>query len=172
MVDSSMTPGQFIDAFEAQLGAVDEIAQIVLNAHLIVERALDQVIAAIFPFGQHLKGTRLNFFQRVHIARAFGLGENETTEWDLVLAMNAIRNMMAHRQVGDKREDRIADLRRILLKMGNDMFKKDVSNATEKGVITYAAAMAGGFLNTLEVRAKVMVARVGFEGQSVLCCCS
>jgi hypothetical protein len=101
--------------FEKQLGQVDELQQYILKGHLIIESALDNIINLIFFHPEHIHDARFGFVHKVNMARAYGLRKHKASLWNLILSINAVRNEIAHQLAGEKRERKMAQLRRLYI---------------------------------------------------------
>jgi hypothetical protein len=146
MAEEKLDRVTFIKEHRAKLGAVDEIAQIILKGHLDVEADLDDVLRTIFVREDFLKRSRLSFTQKVHLVRALGYHDDEEEGWALVFGLNALRNEIAHGQKSEKRTDKINVLRKLLQPYGDEEFKKHVRNVEEAEVVVQAAAIGSGFV--------------------------
>jgi hypothetical protein len=102
-----------------------------------------------FSHSQFLRAARLNFYQRVQIARAYAPDGDSRSEWKIITALNSLRNEIAHGRGTETRPDKIYELRSALLQIGNEPFRKDVEAADEGDVITFGSAMAAGFLHVM-----------------------
>jgi hypothetical protein len=74
----------FIEGFRKDLLYVDDFVQAVLNGHLKVESELDDIIDLIF------------------LSRASCESGHARPEWALMLALNSLRNKLAHRSIEKK----------------------------------------------------------------------
>src|SRR6266700_3824404 len=91
---------KFFDNYRRHLNQGDDIVHLVLNAHLDVEQTLDSFLEVVFFHPEYLQSCNLQFFQRVHVARGHSELLHERPEWPLMLALNGLRNAVAH---GDKK---------------------------------------------------------------------
>jgi len=95
--------------FHEQISEIDRFATAVLKAHFLVEEQIDSLLEVVAKNPKHLEG-RPSFDRKVKWIRAFGpLGDNE--HWQLILALNTLRNKVAHKFDGPEREAAIANLR-------------------------------------------------------------
>ena len=95
----------------AHLYFADDIMLVVLKGHLLIEDSLMTIIRKFVPHGEFINEARLNFYQKVQIARSLSWDEHQNDMWELALGMNRVRNDMAHALEPPKVEDRIRGLR-------------------------------------------------------------
>ena len=138
---------KYTKQFNEHLAEIDELVQSVLTGHLIVEGALDNIITLIFFHPEHL---RLNFERKVQVVRAYALRKNKETIWNLVAAINETRNAVAHNLAGERREKKMAQLRRMYLaETGPDLAEKQ-KDYPNHVIAVMACVLCTGFLGTLE----------------------
>jgi len=99
-----------LERFHKQISEIDRFATAVLKAHFLIEEQVDLVLETLAKNPKHL-GQNPRFDQKLRWIRAFGpLGDNEY--WDLIRALNTLRNKVAHRFEGKERREAIANLRK------------------------------------------------------------
>jgi hypothetical protein len=103
MTDKDKTH-EYLEQFSAYMGDVDELAQVILKGHLIIEGVLDNILELVFFHPEHLANARLSFNQKVNLARAYCLRKNQLSMWRLVTMINTIRNQIAHSLHHPKRD--------------------------------------------------------------------
>jgi hypothetical protein len=136
---------KFIDKFHEDLSQVDEAAQLVLNAHFSVEKPLGAFVESIFFHPKYIRN-RFTFVNRVRIARAYTTESHDRFEWDVILALNEMRNVIAHRGDGEARVAALEVVRKEILRSYNEDIKKEAENANYRRVLTLAALIGGGFI--------------------------
>jgi hypothetical protein len=102
---------QLIDPFHERIRKIDPLVTHVLQAHLIVEEELDATLRAVAKNPRHL-GLNRNpkFEQKVKWIRAFApLGDDG--HWEVILAINRLRNKVAHQFDGPERKTALQNLR-------------------------------------------------------------
>jgi hypothetical protein len=108
---------EFLDDFHERISAFDLIATAVLKSHLEVEILLNAALDVVAKNPKHLDG-KPSFFKKVKLLRAFGpLGDDK--RWQLVLALNELRNQIAHKPDGPERKKAMLKLRNELGKLAS-----------------------------------------------------
>lgn len=74
----------------------DDVALIVLKAHLLIEQHLDRVLEAAVPDPGRLDGLRLNFARKAQLCRTFARNVGRSCVWALLDAINSLRNDLVH----------------------------------------------------------------------------
>jgi len=99
----------FYREFSKHLLEIDELANVVLRGHLLVENDLDAVIAAIFYYPDYIG--RLSFERKSEVARAMALRTQNAAVWNTLSALNELRNGIAHNNDPATRRKRMDRLR-------------------------------------------------------------
>jgi hypothetical protein len=86
----------------------DDVALIVLKAHLLIEQHLNRVLEAAVPDMGLLNGLRLNFARKVQLNRVFARNVAYSLVWELLGAINTLRNDLVHELEPAKLEQRVA----------------------------------------------------------------
>ena len=115
----------FLSRLDRTLTDTPPAVLLILKGHLVIEEALNAAVARKLPHPEHLKKARLSFYQLVHVAKTmFDLTapntilDREVAEvWDAMLALNKIRNELAH-QVSPEDLDLSKELRRLFSVVG------------------------------------------------------
>jgi hypothetical protein len=141
---------KYLNALNKEMERVDALAQTILKGHLIIEAALDNILAIILFHPEHLREARLTFNQKVHIARCYALRKNTNPVWNVILEINSLRNEIAHRLEGEKRRAKIARLREICRAEMDPAIDQVIDGATDEVVVTMSSAMCLGFLADFE----------------------
>jgi hypothetical protein len=140
---------KYVEAFKEHLSHVDELAQVVLKGHLLIESALNNIIETIFFHPEHILERRFQCHQKLAICRALCLRKDKERTWDLIEAINTLRNDVAHDLEGKKRKGRMDRLRQIYVEEGYPTKLKD-KEIDELTLVAYACAACSGFLGTFE----------------------
>jgi hypothetical protein len=130
----------------------DELTAVVLKGHLVLEEQLDRIICRFLFHPKHLDDAGLRFHQKVKISQSMSLDGSENSIWNLLLALNALRNNLAHSLEDDKRQSK---LNRVLT-----LFAEESGNAShpteddpplsDHEGVSGAMAMVLGFLSSFE----------------------
>jgi|SRR5258708_606039 len=133
---------KYMKEFRGHLRQVDEVAQVVLKGHLIIESVLENIITLGLYYPQYLQDARLSFYQKVHIAKALCLRKNTVATWKLILAVNELRNAIAHSLSGEKRTTKMEQLRRLCSVDGI----LDFDSTPDRQVAEFACGVSTAFL--------------------------
>jgi hypothetical protein len=136
--------------FDEHVKFVDKTVQIATSGHLIIENALDNVLDLIFFHTEHVRSARLSFSQKLQLARAIALRKNHLAPWTLIASINAVRNEIAHNLGGQKRTEKIQQLRRLYLSGASQKLREQLNNAADETIIYFACIECAAFLGTLE----------------------
>lgn len=103
-----------LDNFGDQMDNVDEVAHVVLKGHLLIEEWLTHAINQHLFHPEHLiEEGRLSFIQKLTLARSLDLRRNNLGMWDLIAAVNSLRNDLAHSLNSPKRVKKMEALKRL-----------------------------------------------------------
>ena len=136
--------------FEKHLGFVDQLGQVILKGHLIIESALANIINLILFHPEHIRDAQLGFKSKVQLARGLALRKNKVSIWNLVLSINAVRNEVAHNLLGETRSKKLDQLRRLYLAELPPELRENQKAARDHVIAMSACVMCIGFLGTLE----------------------
>jgi hypothetical protein len=125
------------------------LALIVVKGHLVLEEQLERILGTFVLHREHLEAARLSFAQKVSLARSVSLDEHKNSIWELILAVNALRNELAHALNSEKRNTKFDRLKSLYM-AANDV-SADESAALEQHVLaSFAIALSVGFLGSFE----------------------
>lgn len=144
--------------FHEKMGQIDPLLQAVLTGHLIIETALDNILTIVFFHPEHVfKEARLGFSQKVQVVRAYGLRKDDNSIWDLVLAVNSVRNEIAHNLAGEKRDARLQQLRSLFMAEASGEMQtalevewKRLKDVPDQVIVVWACSLCTGFLGEFE----------------------
>jgi hypothetical protein len=140
---------KYTKLFEEHLATLDRLQVIVLNGHLIVESAIDNIIALMLFHPEHIHKARLEFSQKVQLVRGYALRKNKNGIWALILTIGEVRNEVAHNLTEARQNDKMAQLRRLYFREAPEMVELHKDSSDEE--IAYCACgLCAGFLGTLE----------------------
>jgi hypothetical protein len=141
----------FLKIFEDHFNTVDEQAQILLKGHLLIEEKLYDIISNFVFHQDALEKAKLGFYQKLHLARSLSLDESKNSMWELVLAVNSLRNKIAHKLAIEEREKPLEHLKALYKK---EMADDELENVWDtQGTIvglSYSISLILGFLSTFE----------------------
>jgi len=143
-------------AYDRHTRDVDELAQVVLKGHLVIESVLDNIIGLMLFHPEYMADVRLGFNQKVKLARSICLRKNEHRAWTVLIALNAVRNEVAHNLKGEKRKIKLERLKRIFLDGLDPAIGEDVENGPEHLIGALACAECINFLTWCEDEIKVL----------------
>ena len=83
-----------LEHFIKQINDIDELAMVVLKGHLVIEQVLTRIISKYVHHSNYVPG--LTFDNRVRLARSMSLDQADNSMWNLILAVNQLRNKVAH----------------------------------------------------------------------------
>lgn len=88
------------------------------------------------------------------MARAFALNKDKHPVWTLVLALNALRNEIAHNSLSEKTQKKMDQVRRLWLAEADECVRMMDSEDTDPMVIIHATGHCGNFLAEVEGQLK------------------
>jgi hypothetical protein len=141
---------KYRDEFAKRLGEIDDLASVVLKGHLLLEVVLDNIISVIFFHAEHVHDGRFRFAQKVRIARAHCLRKDRLLTWNHILAVNALRNEVAHSFEGERRGEKLERLRQSLLADAAPEVAEELRDLPAVDLVLYACAICVGFLGKYE----------------------
>ncbi len=130
-----------------QVQYVDELATVVLKGHLVLEQVLVRIIGKFVHHSQHVPD-RLQFAQRVGLARSMSLDEADNSMWDLLLAVNTLRNKLAHSLESAERQKAYDRLKEVYVAEVGDA--RIAGDEEPHHLALYALAHCLGFLGSFE----------------------
>ena len=138
---------EILAKLEEHLRYVDESALVILKGHLVIEETLGEIISTFVFHGEHLEGARITFAQKVAIARTMSLDEHNNEMWNLVLAINSLRNELAHALQSPKRVAKTTALIELHKKLGGSVTTPDGKEVPEHVLLSFAVSYSLGFLS-------------------------
>ena len=144
--------------FREEMERVDELAHVLLKGHLLIEEALTRILEQYVFHREHLGEARLTFNQKMHLARSLCLRKCAFGEWDLIAAINSLRNELAHRLQSPEREKRFSRVKAIYLREIEQFGElvEVVKGQTDANVLMNSMAHCTGFLATFEADSKAL----------------
>ena len=125
----------------------DKAAITALKGHLVLEERITAAIEKFVFHPEQLQGARLQFSQKLSIARSLSLTEHENSIWDLVEKLNKLRNTLSHSLKGASRVDAMNALRSTYAK---ERELEGWEKEDEALLILSAVAYCLGFIDAFE----------------------
>jgi hypothetical protein len=138
-----------IERFRTEMETVDEVAHVLLKGHLLIEEGLSAVLDQYVFHREHLEEARLTFAQKAHIARALCLRKNTLGEWELVFAINSLRNNLAHKLNSPERSKKLTKVKDLYFREAAGFEGiEEVKKESDAVVLFNACAHSAGFMST------------------------
>lgn len=118
--------------FTDELREVDDVAQIVLKGHLVMESLMTEAIETFVLHGEFVEAARLQVHQKIAVCRAISTSDQNNKMWDLVSSVNAIRNALSHSLGPERRSKAMQNLRNAYELQFKDM--PNSVNGIPKGI--------------------------------------
>src|SRR2546428_11736922 len=141
--------------FRQEMENVDELVHVLLKGHLLLEEALTRILEQYVFHRDHLGETRLSFHQKLLLGRPRCLRKDRLGEWDLLAAINTLRNEVAHRLKSSEREEKVTRVKEIYFREAAGLAGLEQLKKQPDHMILFAAcAHCAGFLASFEVDSK------------------
>lgn len=143
------------DRFANEIAHIDVVVQVLLKGHLLLEEALSRLIDLYVYKGAYLEDARLTFKQKLNLAKALTQKLGASSGWDVLDAINVLRNDVSHRLDSPERKKRIARLRETYFRETppSDLIE-EIKRGPDSVLIVAACAYCAGFLAVYESGAK------------------
>jgi hypothetical protein len=139
----------------AELGKkIDELRTAALKGHAVVEGMLDAFIEASVFHPQHVKLQYTNFHVKGSVGQALCLNEDNEPHWDVLWALNQLRNKIAHNESQKVIDEKLKALRAAYLKTLTGEEAEEAKKFSETKMIEQASWDCGGFLAMSAMHAK------------------
>jgi hypothetical protein len=136
-----------IERFTQEMGTVDEMVHVLLKGHLLLEEALALILDQHVFHREHLADARLTFAQKTYIARSLCLRKNTLGEWELITAINTLRNDLAHCLSSPKRESKLEKVKELYFREAAGFHRLEkIKNSPNHEIVFGACAHCAGFL--------------------------
>jgi hypothetical protein len=141
--------------FQQEMGRVDDLVLVLLKGHLLIEEALTRIIKLHFFHAEHLEGARFTFHHKAALARALCLRKDRFGEWELVAAINALRNEVAHNLESPERAKKLSRVKEIYFREASTATKaRGIQKQADSVILQAACGHCAGFLASFEHDAK------------------
>jgi hypothetical protein len=135
------------ERFIREMDTIDEMVHVLLKGHLLLEEELASIIDQHVFHRENVAEARLSFSQKLSLARSLCLRKNKLGEWDLVAAINGLRNNLAHGLNSPDREKRLEKLKSIYFREAADFGRiEQIKAASDHEIVFAACAHCVGFL--------------------------
>jgi hypothetical protein len=140
-----------IARFREEMANVDEVVHVLLKGHLLIEEALTRILEQYVFHREHLTEARLTFNQKVLLGRSLCLRKNNVGEWDLISAINSLRNELAHRLNSPDREKKLKRVQDLYFREAvNPERIEELKKESSAAIVLTACAHCAGFLASFE----------------------
>jgi hypothetical protein len=121
----------------------------VLKGHLLLREVLDAILEKCVVHPEFLVSANLRFVQKVDLVRALSLDKHNHAMWDLMTAINSLRNECSHSRDTEKRHQKTQRLIALYLTLaGNADQAVQHQSAPDEIVLMWAVAVVLDFLRT------------------------
>jgi len=146
--------GKIEGKFREHLQYVDDVMILILKGHLLIEESIDSILARFVFHADFLDAVSLRFPQKINLTRAFSLDEHANEMWELALAINTLRNELAHSLRTEKREKKTKTLREVYFRLVSDSpDQMRDPKLPDQMVIYWSIALLLGFLDGFQAEA-------------------
>ncbi len=145
-----------IQRFRQEMQHVDEVVHVLLKGHLLIEESLTRILEQHVFHRQHIADARLTFKQKVALGRALCLRKDHLGEWEMLAAINTLRNEVAHKLHSAERDKKLARVKQLYFREATTLAGLDDDKKQSDSVILfYACAHCAGFLASFESDSRV-----------------
>ena len=96
MKKQSDDPRRHVFRYDQHMPHTDDLSLVVLKGHLLVEEMLKELTSTLLPNANHLEDARLSFHQLARVVRSAAPTKSNDKCWELILALNSVRNNLVH----------------------------------------------------------------------------
>jgi hypothetical protein len=114
------TQQEALARFTEELNHVDDVAQIILKGHLVMEGLMNESIETFLLHGELVEIAGLRVHQKITLSRAISTSDQNNKMWELVSKVNTVRNALAHSLEPTRRSRAIQELRTIYVREFKD----------------------------------------------------
>ena len=136
------TDKKILQRFAAHMPKVDDLTLVVLKGHLLLEEMLTLIISSSLPHPKLVRDVRLTFDRKVALSKALSWDQHKNHVWDLIGAINTVRNEMAHRLEPSTLHLKLKNLRALYMQH----FPQD-QHLTDEQLVGGAIGFSMGFLS-------------------------
>jgi hypothetical protein len=160
MIEEPKRFTKYHDELIHQLSEIDDLSVVVLKCHLVIESALDFIISLIFFHPRYILEGRFNFVQKVNVARSYCLRQDIEFVWSGLLAINTLRNEIAHNLSGSRRQRKMKELRALFLVNSSIEYIAFYETASEAHIVQGISAECLALLSAFEEDLKAVKRKI------------
>ncbi|MGJ5175273.1 hypothetical protein ACQR16_10130 [Bradyrhizobium oligotrophicum] len=127
----------------------------VLEGNLVVEEALNGFLEAALFNPEHLNIPRINFSNKGNFAISLAAARGKDEMWDVLWAINQLRNELAHNIDSKKIDEKVAFLRKTYVAALEPKPAEYAKTLSDKDLVDQACSVCAGFLGQLTSEAKM-----------------
>jgi hypothetical protein len=134
---------------------VDPLIQVVLRGHLLLEERINATLKHSLYNPELFEKMTLNFHHKLQFARAFSVSLRREGMWELIAAVNTLRNAIAHPLDGEKRQTKFDAVKALYLRELTDSeLRGEDENEPDHLLFLKAYALCEGYLRRVEEDAR------------------
>jgi len=138
-----------------ELKYVDDVAQIVLKGHLVMEELMTEAIGRFVLHGNLIEEAKLQFHQKLALCRSISVNNQDHNMWNLIGKLNSFRNHLAHSLNDDVRKQKLLSMRSVFEQEFGKIELAEVGEINEDAVqCMMAISGALGFLHSFLAEVK------------------
>ncbi|WP_369646790.1 hypothetical protein [Variovorax sp. V118] len=142
---------QSVERFRREMAHVDEAVHVLLKGHLLIEETLNRILEQYVFHREHLEEARLTFNQKIQLGRSLCLRKNNLGEWEMISAINTLRNELAHRLNSPDRDRKLKRVKDLYFREAAGFpAMEEVKTAPDAQVLMNACGHCAGFLLSFE----------------------
>ncbi len=107
---------KFIEKVTQHFSDVDPLTQVVLRGHLLLEERLNATLRHSLYNPELLDKMKLNFHHKMLFAQSFAVSKRGAGIWELIAAINTLRNGIAHSLDEEQRRKQFQRVRELYLR--------------------------------------------------------
>jgi hypothetical protein len=147
----------FIAKMKEHFAEIDEITQVVLKGHLMLEELFNSILQKCLFNPEVLDACNLRFVQKMYLVRGFCISPHGEGIWELVAAINALRNGIAHSLDREQRQKKFDRMKAIYLReLEHPWLADDDRDQPDHVVFLFAVGLCHGFIGRIESDAEMM----------------
>jgi hypothetical protein len=141
----------FIAKVVEHLADMDPLSQVVIKCHLLLEDRFNSILRNSIYNPEVLDKFSLTFAQKMHLVRGFCISQRGPGMWELLSAMNALRNALAHSLDAVQRQKKFEVVKQFYLReLENPELKKQDEDQPEHLLFMMAYALCEGFIKRVD----------------------